>query len=212
MKNKKNFIISYLIIFFFLNIAFSSEEINYSSNTIKVLENGKIISGEGDVQILVGEDIFISSEKFEYNRKTGLYRIFNNVQFEDKIRNIKASGSEFILSTLDNKILSGKEDVQILVGDDIFISSETFEYNKETGLYKIFNNVQLEDKIRNIKASGSEFILSSFDNKILSKTKSKIFYNETYDIDLDSFEYDINDQKITSDDFVKIKDNINNYF
>ena len=174
MKNKIKIILSITMVFF-LNIAFGSEKINYSSNTIKVLENGKIISGEGDVQILVGEDIFISSEKFEYNRKTGLYRIFNNVQFEDKIRNIKASGSEFILSTLDNKILSGKEDVQILVGDDIFISSETFEYNKQTGLYKIFNNVQLEDKIRNIKASGSEFILSSFDNKILSKTKSKIF-------------------------------------
>ena len=150
MKNKKNFTLYCLLIFFFYNYAFGSDEINYSSNTIKVLENGKIISGEGDVQILVGEDIFISSEKFEYN--------------------------------------------------------------KETGLYKIFNNVQFEDKIRNIKASGSEFILSSFDNKILSKTKSKIFYNETYDIDLDSFEYDINDQKITSDDFTKIKDNIDNYF
>ena len=150
MKNKKKFIISYLIIFFFFNIAFSSEEINYSSNTIKVLENGKIISGEGDVEILIGENIFISSEKFEYNRETGLYKIFNNVQFKDKINNIKASGSEFILST--------------------------------------------------------------FDNKILSKTKSKIIYDETYDIDLDNFEYDINDQKISSDDFVKIKDNINNYF
>ncbi|MDC1025858.1 hypothetical protein OAQ82_02705, partial [Candidatus Pelagibacter sp.] len=150
MKNKKNFIISYLIIFFFLNIAFSSEEINYSSNTIKVLENGKIISGEGDVQILIGENIFISSEKFEYNKKTGLYKIFDNVQFKDKINNIKASGTEFILST--------------------------------------------------------------FDNKILSKTKSKIIYDETYDIDLDNFEYDINDQKISSNNFVKIKDNINNYF
>jgi len=150
MKNKKKIILSYLIIFFFFNIASSSEEINYSSNTIKILENGKIISGEGDVQILIGENIFISSEKFEYNKETGLYKIFNNVQFKDKINNIEASGSEFILST--------------------------------------------------------------FDNKIISKKKSKVIYNETYDIDLNNFEYDINDQKISSDDFVKIKDNINNYF
>ena len=149
MKNKKNFILYCLLIIFFYNFAFGNDEINYSSNAIKVLENGKIISGEGDVQILVGEDIFISSEKFEYNKKTGLYKIFNNVQFEDKIRNIKASGSEFILS--------------------------------------------------------------SFDNKILSKTKSKITYKETYIIDLNNFEYDINDQKISSNDFVKINDNINNY-
>ena len=150
MKNKKNFTLYCLVIFFFYNIAFSSEEINYSSNTIKILENGKVISGEGDVKILIGENIFISSEKFKYNRKTGLYKISNNVQFIDQINNTKASGSEFILST--------------------------------------------------------------FDNKILSKTKSKIIYNNIYNIDLTNFEYDINDQKISSSDFVKIKDNINNYF
>jgi len=150
MKNKKKFILSYLIIFFFNSIAFSNEEINYSSNTIKILENGKIISGKGDVQIFIGKNIFISSEKFEYNKESGLYKIFNNVQFKDKINNIKASGSEFILST--------------------------------------------------------------FENKILSKTKSKVIYNENYIVDLNNFEYDINDQKISSDDFVKIKDNINNYF
>ena len=106
MKNKKKFILAYLVIFFFYNISYSNEAINYSSNTIKVLENGKIISGEGDVEILIGENILINSKKFEYNKETGLYKIFNNVQFNDKINNIKASGSEFILSTFDNKIIS----------------------------------------------------------------------------------------------------------
>ncbi|MDC0944121.1 hypothetical protein OAR77_03490, partial [Candidatus Pelagibacter sp.] len=105
MKNKKKFILSYLIIFFFYNIAFSSEEINYSSNSIKILENGKIISGTGDVQILIGESITINSENFQYNKETGFYKIFNNVQFRDEINNIKGSGSEFILSTFDNKLL-----------------------------------------------------------------------------------------------------------
>jgi LPS-assembly protein len=150
MKNKKKFILSCLVIVFFFNFALSSEEINYSSNTIKVLENGKIISGGGDVQILIGKNIIISSEKFEYNKETGLYKIFNNVQFNDSKNNIEAYGSEFFLST--------------------------------------------------------------FDNKILSKAKSKIIYNQTYDIDLNNFEYDIYDQKISSNDFVKIKDNTNNYF
>ena len=68
------------------------------------------------------------------------------------------------------------------------------------------------DKLNNIKATGSEFVLSTIDNKILSKKKSKVIYNETYNIDLTNFEYDINEQKISSNDFVKIKDNINNYF
>ena len=96
---------------FFSNFAISSEKIDYSSNKIKILEDGKIISGEGDVQITIDENIFISSEKFEYNKETGLYKIFNNVQVKDKINDIKASGSEFIFSTFDNKILSKKRDL-----------------------------------------------------------------------------------------------------
>ena len=150
MKNKKIILLFCLILMLFFNITARAEKIDYSSNIVKILENGKIISGEGDVQILVGENIFINSEKFEYNKETGIYRIFNNVQFKDKLNNIKASGSEFVLSTIDDKILS--------------------------------------------------------------KKKSKIIYNETYNIDLNNFEYDINEQKISSNDFVKIKDNINNYF
>ena len=106
MKNKKIILLSYLILMFFFNIAVSSEKIDYSSNTIKILENGKFISGEGDVQIVIDNNIFISSEKFEYNKETGLYKIFNNVLFRDTLNNIEASGSEFIFSTFDNKILS----------------------------------------------------------------------------------------------------------
>ena len=63
-----------------------------------------------------------------------------------------------------------------------------------------------------IEAYGSEFIFSILDNKILSKTKSKIIYTQIYDIELSNFEYDIDNKKISSNDFVKIKDNINNYF
>ena len=150
MKNKKKIILSYLIILFFFNTAASSEKINYSSNKIKILENGKIISGEGNVEITIDKNIFISSDKFEYN--------------------------------------------------------------KETGLYKIFNNVKFKDNVNNIKASGPEFILSKFENKIISKTKSNVVYQDTYNIDLNNFEYDINNEKISSDDLVIIKDDINNYF
>ena len=150
MKNKIKIIFSYLLILFFFNSAANGEKINYSSNKIKILENGKIISGEGNVEITIDKNIFISSEKFEYN--------------------------------------------------------------KETGLYKIFNNVKFKDNVNNIKASGPEFILSKFENKIISKTKSNVIYQNTYNIDLNNFEYDINSKKIRSDDLVIIKDDINNYF
>ena len=55
MKNKNKIILYYLMIMFFFNIALSNEKIDYSSNTIKILENGKIISGEGDVQMGVSK-------------------------------------------------------------------------------------------------------------------------------------------------------------
>jgi LPS-assembly protein len=150
MKNKNQIILSYLLILLFFNIAYGNEKVDYSSNSIKISENGKIITGEGDVQIIINDNIIINSEKFNYNRESGLYKILNNVQFKDNKNNIKASGSEFIFSVLENKILS--------------------------------------------------------------KKKSKIKYKKIYDIDLNNFIYDINDKKISSNNFVKIKDNLNNYF
>ena len=211
MKNKKKIIISYLLIILFFNISVSAEKIDYSSNSIKILENGKIVSGEGDVQIIIDDKIFISSEKFQFYKETGIYKIFDNVKFKDNINKITASGSEIIFSTIDN-IVSGEGDVQIIIDDKIFISSEKFQFYKETGIYKIFDNVKFKDNINKITASGSEIIFSTIDNKVSSKTKSKINYNQTYDIDFNNFEYDINNQKIKSNDFVKIKDTINNYF
>ena len=211
MKNKKKIIISYLLIILFFNISVSAEKIDYSSNSIKILENGKIVSGEGDVQIIIDDKIFISSEKFQFYKETGIYRIFDNVKFKDNINKITASGSEIIFSTIDN-IVSGEGDVQIIIDDKIFISSEKFQFYKETGIYRIFDNVKFKDNINKITASGSEIIFSTIDNKVSSKTKSKINYNQTYDIDFNNFEYDINNQKIRSNDFVKIKDTINNYF
>jgi LPS-assembly protein len=211
MKNKKKIIISYLLIILFFNISVSAEKIDYSSNSIKILENGKIVSGEGDVQIIIDDKIFISSEKFQFYKETGIYRIFDNVKFKDNINKITASGSEIIFSTIDN-IVSGEGDVQIIIDDKIFISSEKFQFYKETGIYRIFDNVKFKDNINKITASGSEIIFSTIDNKVSSKTKSKINYNQAYDIDFNNFEYDINNQKIKSNDFVKIKDTINNYF
>ena len=211
MKNKKKIIISYLLIILFFNISVSAEKIDYSSNSIKILENGKIVSGEGDVQIIIDDKIFISSEKFQFYKETGIYRIFDNVKFKDNINKITASGSEIIFSTIDN-IVSGEGDVQIIIDDKKFISSEKFQFYKETGIYRIFDNVKFKDNINKITASGSEIIFSTIDNKVSSKTKSKINYNQTYDIDFNNFEYDINNQKIRSNDFVKIKDTINNYF
>ena len=150
MKNKNQIILSYLLIILFFNIAYGDEKIDYSSNSIKISENGKIITGEGNVQIIINDNIIINSEKFNYDRESGLYKILNNVQFKDNINNIKASGSEFIFSV--------------------------------------------------------------FENKILSKKKSKIIYKKNYDIDLNNFKYDIYNKKISSNNFVKIKDNVNNYF
>ena len=43
MKNKKKIIhLCSIFILFFFNIALSNEKIDYSSNTIKILENGNI--------------------------------------------------------------------------------------------------------------------------------------------------------------------------
>ena len=120
MKNKIKIIFSYLLILFFFNSAANGEKINNLSNKIKILENGKIISGDGNVEITIDKNIFISYDKFEYNKETGLYKIFNNVKFKDNVNNIKPQDQNLFYQNLKTKLYQ-KQNLMLFIKTHIIL-------------------------------------------------------------------------------------------
>ena len=98
MKNKIKLIFFYLILSF-LNVNFlNAEKIEYTGNKIKILEEGNIVLGEGDIQIKIGQNIIIKADQFKYNRSTNLYNITNKVYFKDNLNKIEASSKKIVYS------------------------------------------------------------------------------------------------------------------
>ncbi len=212
MKNKIK-LLFYYIILSFLNIEFlNAEKIEYSGNSIKILEEGNIISGKGDIQIKIGKNIVINADQFEYNRNSNLYKITKQVYFKDNLNKINASSRRIIYSEnlglieiLDN--VSLKDNINMIKA-----TSSKVIYNKTLNLFEIINNVNIKDDLNNIEVYGDHFYFSKKNNKIYSETKTNIIYNNDYKMNLDEFSYEIKNKKIISKKLVSIKDYLNNYF
>ena len=212
MKNKIKFALYILIILFLSHKYAYSEKFEYEADKIRILEEGNIIAGYEDIEIKISNNIFISANRFTYNRDLGLLTIIDNVIFNDTLNKINSTSSK-ILFYEKSEILEITGDVRLK--DDINkikITCSKIIFLEKSGLLEITGDVRLEDDINKINASGEKIFYSKTLNKIYSNSKTNIIYNNDYDINLDDFDYDITSQKIISKNLVTIEDTLKNYF
>ena len=212
MKNKIKILFYFLIILFFSLSYVKAEKFEYTSDKIKILEEGNIITGDGGINIKIGDNIFISARQFVYNRNSGLLEITNNVKFNDNANKIQTTSSKIIfyekldiIEIIDN--IKFKDNT-----NKIEASSSKIIFFKESGLFEIIDNVKFNDNANKIEASSSKIFFSKTLNKVYSNTKTNIIYNNDYNINLDDFEYDINNKKISSKNLTSVEDSLKNYF
>ena len=88
MKNKTNvfFLFLYLILF---NTAVSSiENFNYEAQEIEVLDNGNVIKGNNNIKVVLDNNINITSDKLQYDKKNELVELNGNIKLFIKDKNI----------------------------------------------------------------------------------------------------------------------------
>ena len=212
MKNKIKILFYFLIILFFNLSYVNAEKFEYSGNKIRILEEGNIVTGDGGIEVKIGNNIFISARQFVYNKNSNLLKITNNVKFKENINNIEASSSKIIFYEKSD-IIEIIENVKLKDNiNQIKASSAKIIFFKKSGLFEIIDNVKFKDNINKIEASSSKIFFSKTLNKVYSNTKTNIIYNNDYNINLDDFEYDIKNKKISSKNLTSVNDNLKNYF
>ena len=211
MKNKF-IVLLHLVIFIFFPEKLYAQKIEYIGEVINILDKGKVISGEGGIQIKINNNITIISEEFKYFKDTKIYKISNKIDLIDDLNKIKISAGQIIYFEKTglfeiSKNVSLRDDIK-----KITISGDKILYSEKNGVFEILGNVILNDKTNKIKGTGSQILYSKFEDKIFSNKNTNIIYNSNYDISLSDFEYNIADYKISSKTSVTIEDNISNYF
>ncbi len=132
-----------------------SEEINFESNEIEILNKGELLKATGNVKATVNDGLVISGDRSEYNKSNSILSITGNVLVDDKEKNI-------FLKT--DQVIYNKEK------ETIYTKGKTI--SKIDNKYEIIGGGLFHDRV--------EMIFSSKENTIIKDNLGNIFETEEF--------------------------------
>ena len=133
MKNKFLFI---LIILSFVSNVLADEEIIFKAGEINILNEGNLVKAKDGSEVILPDNITITSNKFEYNKETKILIATGNVVVFDALNNIV---------TKSNKITYFKNEEKIKIFGNVVLDDKKNNIITEGDEYIYFKN---EEKIK----------------------------------------------------------------
>ena len=127
MKNKIKIIFFCLIFCFFNTIIYGLEKFYYEANEIQILDNGNILKSDNSIKIIINENIEITSDKFKYNKKTGLVELDGNIKINDKLNRLRINTDKVFYLEKENRIFS-RSFTDFKFDEKYFAESLSFDY------------------------------------------------------------------------------------
>jgi len=192
MKYKILFYIFFVFLIFEKNTF--SDEINFNSSNIKVLEKGNIVTALNVEAFIPNKKIKIEGDKSIYDKKSRKLTIIDNVKFKDSFKNVYIEGNKIIYNQSNDTVRTfGKTFIRI--EDKYYIYSEDLFYNRK--LQKISTNKEtvIKDNKENIFNLEDNF---EFDiiNEIISSDKTNIIDNDNNEYSFEIAKIDLKNNQI----------------
>ena len=192
MKYKILFYIFFVFLIFEKNTF--SDEINFNSSNIKVLEKGNIVTALNVEAFIPNKKIKIEGDKSIYDKKSRKLTIIDNVKFKDSFKNVYIEGNKIIYNQSNDTVRTfGKTFIRI--EDKYYIYSEDLFYNRK--LQKISTNKEtvIKDNKENIFNLEDNF---EFDiiNEVISSDKTNIIDNDNNEYNFEIAKIDLKNNQI----------------
>ena len=191
-----NYKILFYIFFVFVIFGKStfSDEINFNSSNIKVLEEGNIVTALNVEAFIPNKKIEIEGDKSIYDKKSRKLTIIDNVKFKDSFKNVYIEGQKIIYNQSNETVQTfGKTFIR--VEDKYYIYSEDLFYNRK--LQKISTNKEttINDDKENVFNLEDNF---EFDiiNEIISSDKTNIIDNDNNEYNFEIAKIDLKNNQI----------------
>ena len=110
----------------------------------------------------------------------------------------------------NGKLLTGSKGFNIITDKNVEITGEKFSYNKELQELNAEGNVNVIDKLNEIKINSEIIEYKKREEKFLIKNKATINYQNNYTLYGKDIIYSKNNNKIFSEKKIKIVDSLNN--
>jgi len=192
MKYKILFYIFFVFLIFEKNTF--SDEINFNSSNIKVLEKGNIVTALNVEAFIPNKKIKIEGDKSIYDKKSKKLTIIDNVKFKDSFKNVYIEGNKIIYNQSNDTVRTfGKTFIRI--EDKYYIYSEDLFYNRKLQKISTNNETVIKDNKENIFNLEDNF---EFDiiNEIISSDKTNIIDNDNNEYSFEIAKIDLKNNQI----------------
>ena len=197
MKNK---FLTYLIViylnFFSVFIAVAND-FTFDTSEITIFDNGNIIKANNGTAKSDKDNVIITSEKFEYNKKLSTLNAINGIaKYIENNIDIKANNLRY--NTITSIIEAEGNAVAKSNDDNINIKANRLEYDSTLFIIIATGDVEIRDLTKNILIKSQKISFNTKNEVIESKVKSSIEDNLGNIFFADSFKY------TSKDDLLKI--------
>ena len=147
MKNKILFLI-FTTFILFVNLSLS-EEINFESNEINILNKGELIKATGNVKAIVDSGLIISGDVAEYDKKKSILSITGNVSVDDKEKNIYFESDKVIYNKDKETIVTKGKTITTIEKNYEIIGRDLF-HDRLGMIFSSKQNTIIKDNLGNI--------------------------------------------------------------
>ena len=147
MKNKILFLI-FTTFILFVNLSLS-EEINFESNEINILNKGELIKATGNVKAIVDSGLIISGDVAEYDKKKSILSITGNVSVDDKEKNIYFESDKVIYNKDKETIFTKGKTITTIEKNYEIIGRDLF-HDRLGMIFSSKQNTIIKDNLGNI--------------------------------------------------------------
>ena len=135
-NNHKTFILSLILIIFFLSFKVSSKEpFNFDITEIEITNNGNIFKGLKRGTASSDSGLIIEADRFEYNKSTNILNAFGNVEINDQINDYKVFANDITYLKTIEKIYTKGKTKAIMKSKYDFLSKDIILLRNEKELY-----------------------------------------------------------------------------
>ncbi len=212
MKNKVIKIIFILITCLNFSYLISADEFEFKVTEAEIVDNGNIYKGLSGGTATTDNNIIITADYFEYNKRTSLLEAKGNVILDDKNKKIIIKSNEvFYLKDKEEIYTKGKS--KAFNNDNIEIDAdEFFRYNKLSSILEAKGNVKLLDTKQNITIKSNQVFYNKNKEEIYTKGKTHIDIDNSYDVNGSNLFYYPDKMILSSDYKTDIKEILLNNF
>ena len=208
----KIYILIFLALFNFSLIekTYSAEQFNFNVTEIEILEDGNLFKGIKRGTISSDAGIIINADYFEYNKLLNQLKAQGNVKIIDTKKNYEII-SDNILYLKNEEIIKTKGNSKA-INNEITITGENFEYNKNLNILNAKNKVKILDKVEDISIFSEDITYKQNNELIFSKGKTVSEIKSKYNFQSEDILFSRDKMILSSEKKTEIKDNNKNQY